>query len=52
MEIGKLYNHDPHHYRFKRQLDRYDGLKPKKRSRLIDSLLLALIVACLFVIML
>lgn len=52
MEIGKYYNHDPNHYRFQRQLDRYDGLKPKRRSLLVDALLVALVVACLFVIML
>ena len=54
MEIGKYYNHDPNHYRFKRQLDRYeyDGLKPVRRSRWVDALLVALVIACLFVIML
>ena len=52
MEIGKYYNHDPNHYRFKRQLDRYDGLKPERRSLLVDALLVALVIACLFVIML
>ena len=52
MEIGKYYNHDPNHFRFKRQLDRYDGLKPERRSRLVDALLVVLAIACLFVIML
>lgn len=52
MEIGKYYNHDPNHYRFKRCMDDCEGLRPARRNRWIDALLAVLVVACLFVIML
>jgi hypothetical protein len=52
MEIGKLYNHDPNHYRFKRCMDNYGGIEPEKRSRLVDCLLLILAFSCIIVVML
>jgi len=52
VEIGKYYNHDPNHYRFKRRMDNCEGLRPERRSRWVDALLVALMIACLFMVML
>lgn len=52
MEIGKYYNHDPNHYRFKRCMDDCEGLRPERRSRLYDALLVIMAIICMLVIML